>query len=362
MYRIFVINPGSTSTKVALYENEENLITQTIHHRSSSLAKYNSVTEQLDLRIRVINKFIEKNQIDLDTVDAIVARGGLLHPIPGGTFVIDHDILKDLRACQFGTHASNLGALSAWHFGQLFNKPAYIVDPVVVDELEDIARITGHPRLQRKSVFHALNQKAVAREAAKKIGKDYATTNLIVAHLGGGISVGAHQGGRVIDVNNALDGDGPFSPERAGTLPAGDVITLCFSGAYSQSEMMDSIRGKGGLVALLGTNDMKEIRRRITEKKDAKALLVYKAMAYQIAKYIGSMAAVLKGHIDVIVLTGGITFDDNFVKLITDFISFIAPVIVLPGEREMQALAAGAMRVLRGEEKAKWYKENLLTI
>ncbi|MBN1479932.1 butyrate kinase [candidate division KSB1 bacterium] len=362
MYRIFVINPGSTSTKVGLYQNEKNLVTQNIHHSTSSLATYNSVMEQLDLRIRVVNNFIENKQIDLDTLDAIVARGGLLHPIPGGTFVIDHDILDDLRTCRFGTHASNLGALIAWHFSQMLNKPAYIVDPVVVDELDDVARITGHPLLKRKSVFHALNQKAVARDAAKKIGKSYSSANLIVAHLGGGISIGAHHRGRVIDVNNALDGDGPFSPERSGTLPAGDVVKLCFSGTFSERELMDCIRGRGGLVALLGTNDMKEIRRRIAENGDAKAEMLYKAMAYQIAKYIGSMAAVLHGHVDVIVLTGGITFDDNFVKLITDFISFIAPVIVLPGEQEMQALAAGAIRVLRGEEKVKRYKENLLSI
>ena len=362
VYKIFVINPGSTSTKVALFQDEDQRFEKDIHHSTSSLASFNTVNEQLDYRISLINEFMDAQKIALSELDAIVARGGLLQPIPSGTYIVDDDILTDVRNARFGEHASNLGAQIAFHYSRLAKKPAYIVDPVVVDELMDVARITGHPLMKRKSIFHALNHKAVGREAAKRLGKSYDAVNLIVAHLGGGISIGAHKNGNVVDVNNALDGDGPFSPERAGTLPTGDLVRLCFSGDYSKEEILKSLKGNGGLVALLGTNDLREIIQKINEQNDQYAKLIYEAMAYQIAKGIGALAAVLQGKVDAILLTGGITHDKNLVKLITDFISFIAPIIVIPGQEELKALAQGGLRVLRGEEQAKRYKENILSL
>jgi butyrate kinase len=240
-----------------------------------------------------------------------------------------------------------------------YNIPAYIVDPVVVDEMEEIAKISGHPLFERKSIFHALNQKAVARKAAEKLGKNYEDVNLIVVHMGGGISVGAHKNGRVIDVNNALDGDGPFTPERSGTLPLTQLIDMCYSGKYDYKFIRKRIKGNGGLVAYLGTNNAVEVQKMI-ENGDKKAELIYKAMAYQIAKWIGKMAAVLKGEVDAIVLTGGLAYDEKFmVKWLKEYVSFIAPVLVFPGGNEEEALSMGALRVLRGIEKAKKYREEV---
>jgi butyrate kinase len=263
-------------------------------------------------------------------------------------------MLKDLKKAIQGEHASNLGAILAYELANPYDKPAFIVDPVVVDELEDIARLSGCPVLPRKSIFHALNHKAVARMAAAKLGRDYSSINLIIAHMGGGISVAAHRNGRVIDVNNALDGEGPYSPERSGTLPAGDLVRLCFSGKYNMKSILKMVKGQGGIVAYLYENDMRVVEEKINAG-DENAKLIYQGMAYQVAKEIAAQGAVLKGKVDAIVLTGGVAYDTTFVQWIRERCEFMAPLLIFPGEQEMQALAWGAMRVLRNEEEAKSY-------
>lgn len=353
-YKILTINPGSTSTKIALFENETELLSQNIHHSAAGLAERYRIIDQYSFRMQAIETFLLENGIEPGSLSAVVGRGGLLHPLEGGTYEVNEKMVKDLTEQRWGEHASNLGGLIARAFAEKLDIPAFIVDPVVVDEMADIARITGLPELPRKSIFHALNQKAVARKAACDLGTSYFRANLIVVHLGGGITIGAHQQGRVIDVNNGLDGEGPFTPERSGTLPIGDLARLCFSNVHSEIRILQKIRGKGGMVAHLGTNDMKEVRQRI-DQGDKQALLVYQAMAYQIAKYIGAMAVVLKGNVDAIVITGGIAYDEEFIGWITESVNFIARVVVYPGEKELEALAMGALRVLNGDEKAKVY-------
>lgn len=354
VYRLLIINPGSTSTKIAIYDNEKPVLEETLRHSTKELAKYEKIYDQYEFRKNIILETLNEKGINLTKLSAVVGRGGLLKPIDGGTYKVNERMLEDLKVGVLGEHASNLGGILAHEIASQLNIPAFIVDPVVVDEMEDVARISGMPELERKSIFHALNQKAVARRAAKELGKAYNEVNLIVAHLGGGVSVGAHKKGRVVDVNNALDGEGPFSPERTGGLPVGDLAKLCFSGKYTLAEMKKKIKGNGGLVAYLGTNDAREVVKMI-QNGDKKAELVYKAMAYQVAKEIGSLAAVLEGKVDGIILTGGIAYDKEFTKWIIDRVSFIAKVFVYPGEDEMIALAEGGLRVLRGEEEAKEY-------
>ncbi|RPH29773.1 MAG: butyrate kinase, partial [Bacteroidales bacterium] len=272
-----------------------------------------------------------------------------------GVYEVNESMREDIKNCIMGEHASNLGALIADDIAKSIpNARAFIADPVVVDELEDVARIAGHPRFKRISIFHALNQKAIARIYAKTLDKKYEELNLIIAHLGGGISVGAHRSGRVIDVNNALDGDGPFSPERSGSLPAGQIAKLCFSGEFTYDQIRKMITGQGGLVAHAGTNDAYEVEMK-AKAGDAKARLLQDAMAYNIAKSMGAMAAVLKGRVDAIILTGGIAHNADLVDYIKEMVGFIAPVIVYPGEDEMQALAMNGLMVLRGEVQAKKY-------
>ncbi|SCZ81668.1 butyrate kinase [Acidaminobacter hydrogenoformans] len=352
--RILAINPGSTSTKIAIYENEKCLFETTLRHSTEEISKYKHIFDQYEFRKNVILNVLNEKEINLTKLSAVVGRGGLLKPIEGGTYLVSELMLEDLKRGVLGEHASNLGGVLAFEIASKLNIPSYIVDPVVVDELEDIARISGIPEIERISIFHALNQKAVARRAAKEMGRDYTELNLIVAHLGGGISVGAHKKGRVVDVNNALDGEGPFSPERSGGLPVGDLIKLCFSGTMTQGEIKKRITGNGGLVAYLGTNNAKEVSERIASG-DSEAALVYKAMAYQVAKEIGSCAAVLKGEVDAILLTGGIAYDKQFIEWIEKRVQFIAPVKKYPGEDEMTALAEGAQRILNGEEEARQY-------
>ncbi|KGG80104.1 butyrate kinase [Caloranaerobacter azorensis H53214] len=354
VFRLLIINPGSTSTKIAIYDNEKPVLEETLRHSTEELSKYSKIYDQYEFRKNIILETLNEKGINLTKLSAVVGRGGLLKPIAGGTYKVNERMLEDLKVGVLGEHASNLGGILAHEIASQLNIPAFIVDPVVVDEMEEVARISGMPELERKSIFHALNQKAVARRAAKELGKAYNEVNLIVAHLGGGISVGAHKNGRVIDVNNALDGEGPFSPERTGGLPVGDLVKLCFSGKYTLAEMKKKIKGNGGLVAYLGTNDAREVIKMI-ENGDKKAELVYKAMAYQVAKEIGSLAAVLEGKVDGIILTGGIAYDKRFTKWIIDRVSFISKVFVYPGEDEMIALAEGGLRVLRGEEEAKVY-------
>ncbi len=355
IYRILTINPGSTSTKIAIFDNEKPVFEEVLRHSTEEIEKYETIFDQYEFRKNVILETLNEKGINLTKLASVVGRGGLLKPIAGGTYKVDDNMLEDLKVGVLGEHASNLGGVLAYEIASQLNIPSFIVDPVVVDEMNDIARISGMPEIERKSIFHALNQKAVARRAAKEAGKKYEEMNYIVAHLGGGISVGAHEKGRIVDVNNALDGDGPFSPERSGGLPVGDLAKLCFSGKYTHAEIKKRIKGNGGLVAYLGTNDGRDVGKMI-QNGDTKAEIIYKAMAYQVAKEIGACATVLKGKVDAIILTGGIAYDKTFIQWIKDSVSFITEVIVYPGEDEMIALAEGGLRVLRGEEEAKSYK------
>lgn len=353
-YKILVINPGSTSTKVALFSNDELLFEKKIEHSSEELSIFHKIIDQYQFRKDIILDFLKEKGVNLSTLDAVVGRGGLLKPIPSGTYRVNEKMLEDLRKGVSGEHASNLGGILAYGIAEKLSIPAYIVDPVVIDEMKPVARISGMPEIPRISIFHALNQKAVARKAALDLGKKYEHANFIVAHLGGGISVGVHCKGKVIDVNNALNGEGPFTPERSGGVPVGALVELCFSGKFTKDEIMKKIKGKGGLVAYLNTNDVREVIKRI-EQGDKKAELILEAMAYQVAKEIGAGATVLKGKIDAIILTGGIAYSSEFVNLVRDRISFLSLVMVYPGEEEMLALCVGALRVLRGEEVEKIY-------
>ena len=353
-YTILVINPGSTSSKVALFSNEQLLFDKKIEHNSEELSVFPKIIDQYQFRLKIILNFLREKGISLSTLDAVVGRGGLLQPIPSGTYRVNEKMLEDLRRGVMGEHASNLGGLLAQGIAADLSIPAYIVDPVVVDEMKSVARISGIPEIPRISIFHALNQKAVARKAALDLGKDYEKVNFIIAHLGGGISVGVHCKGKVIDVNNALDGEGPFTPERSGGVPVGALVELCLSGKFSKDEIMKKINGKGGLVAYLNTNDVREVARRI-KKGDKKAKLILEAMAYQVAKEIGAGATVLKGQIDAIILTGGIAFNNEFIDIVKDRVSFLSLVMVYPGEEEMLALCKGALRILKGEEVDKAY-------
>ncbi len=354
--RILVINPGSTSTKIAVFEDEKALLEQTIRHATDDLQQFKAIIDQYQFRKDIILETLHGQGINLNKLDAVVGRGGLLKPIPGGTYEVNDLMIEHLKQGLQGQHASNLGGMIAREIALQFNIPAYIVDPVVVDEMIEEARISGLPQIERRSIFHALNHKAVARRAARDLDKEYDQVNLVVVHLGGGISVGAHQKGRVVDVNNALDGEGPFSPERAGGLPVGDLVKLCYSGKYSQKDLYRRLVGNGGMVAYLNTNDGREVQERV-EKGDEEARLIYRAMAYQTAKEIGSCAAVLKGDVDAIVLSGGLAYDrDLLVPWIEEMAGFIAPVKVYAGEEEMLALAQGALRVLAGREQAQQYQ------
>lgn len=354
-FRLLVINPGSTSTKIAIFDNEKSVLEETIRHSSDEINKFEKIFDQYEFRKNIILETLNEKGINITKLSAVVGRGGLLKPMAGGTYKVDDNMLEDLKVGVLGEHASNLGGILAYEIASQLNIPSFIVDPVVVDEMQDVARVSGMPELERKSIFHALNQKAVARRAAKELGKAYEEVNLIVAHLGGGVSVGAHQNGRVIDVNNALDGEGPFSPERSGGLPVGDLVKMCFSGKYTLNDIKKMIKGNGGLVAYLNSNDAREVVAKI-EAGDEKAKLIYEAMSYQVAKEIGACAAVLHGKVDGIILTGGIAYDSKYTtKWIKERIEFIGKVFIYAGEDEMTALAEGGLRVLRGEEEAQIY-------
>lgn len=351
-----IINPGSTSTKIAVFEDESLVFEKTLRHSNEELSPYHNVADQFEFRKQLILEALQENDIKVESLNAVVGRGGLLMPIEGGTYAVNDRLIEDLKTNVKGEHASNLGGLIARSIADEVNIPSFIVDPVVVDELDDLARISGHPLFERISIWHALNQKAVARRAAKeKFGKDYNEMNFVVVHLGGGISVGAHKKGRVIDVNNALNGEGPFSPERSGSLPADELVRLCFSGKYTEAEIKKMIVGKGGITAYLGTNNAKEVSER-AQSGDEKAKLIYSAMAYQVAKAVGEYAVVLDGEVDAILITGGIAYDKNFVQMIENKVKFIADVIAYPGEDELLALAQGGLRVLNNTESAKEYK------
>jgi len=353
--RVIAINPGSTTTKIAVYQNMNPVYLKTIRHSLEDLKKFESIIDQLDYRKQIICKEIRDADIKLDLVRAVVGRGGLVKPIESGVYEVNKAMVKDLTNSPLGEHASNLGGLIASDMAEtLPNARAFIADPVVVDELSDIARVSGHPAFRRISIFHALNQKAVARQHAKSILKQYEDLNLIVVHLGGGITVGAHQKGKVIDVNNGLDGEGPFSPERSGTLPVGQLVSMCFSGNYTKEKIKKMIKGEGGLVAYLGTNSAYEIEQKAAAGDD-KAMFYYEAMAYQVSKQIGSMCPVLKGNVDGILITGGIAHSKFFVNMVIERVYRIAPVHVYPGEDEMQALVSNGLMALKGEVKIKVY-------
>ena len=353
-YKLLIINPGSTSTKIGVYEDEKELFEETLRHSTEEIAKYDSIYAQRGFRKEVILNVLKEKNFDIKTLDAVVGRGGMLKPIPGGTYAVTEELLEDLKVGVQGQHASNLGGILSNEIAKEIGVPAFIVDPVVVDELEAVARISGVPELPRKSKFHALNQKAVAKRFGKESKRGYENLNLIVVHMGGGVSVGAHQNGRVIDVNNALDGDGAFSPERAGSVPVGDLIKMCFSGEYTQAEVYSKIVGKGGYVAYLNTNDARDVLREKQEGNEF-AELIYNAFIYQVSKSIGEMATVLKGKVDSIILTGGIAYSPIVVADIKERVEWIGNVTVYPGEDELLALAQGAIRVLSGEEEAKIY-------
>lgn len=354
--RILVINPGSTSTKIAIYQQEKVIFLKTIKHTPEVLRKFEKITDQYEYRKNIIYDELKSADVPVETIDAVIGRGGLVKPIASGVYRVNETMRKDLLECKRGEHASNLGALIACDIAKMLpSAEAFIADPVVVDELQPLARFSGHPLFERRSIFHALNQKAIARAHAKSIMKKYEDLNLIVVHLGGGITVGAHQQGKVIDVNQGLDGDGPFSPERSGTLPMGQLLKVAFSGLYSYEKMSDMIVGKGGMMAYLGTSDA-YVAEREAKDGDEKCLLVMEAMAYQVAKEIGAMATVLKGVVDGILITGGIANSKWFCNMIIERVYRIAPVYVYPGQDEMGALAENALLALNGEIEIKEYK------
>lgn len=353
---LLVINPGSTSTKFAVFEEDKSLFELTLAHSAEELAGFEKITDQFHFRRELIMSELSARNTDLQMISAVIGRGGLIKPIESGIYLVSDKMIDDLRKGLLGQHASNLGGLIANDIALSLPKAkAYIVDPVVVDELAPVARLSGHPEIERISIFHALNQKAVGRMHAGLTGKNYEDLNLIIAHLGGGISVGAHRKGKVIDVNNALNGDGPFSPERSGGLPAGQLVDLCFSGKFSHSEIKSMITGKGGMVAYLGTNDFRKVNA-MAENGDPEAALVVEGATYQIAKEIGAMAAVLKGEVDGIILTGGMAWQESFTDRLGSIISFLAQVYVYPGEDEIKSLAFNGLLALDGKIEIKIYE------
>ena len=353
---ILAINPGSTSTKFSLFEEEVLIFESTLRHSCEELAKFEKITDQFHFRKNLIMNELSDRNIDLSRIAAVVGRGGLVKPIESGIYKVNQKMKDDLTAGVSGQHASNLGGLIADDIASsLIGAEAFIVDPVVVDELQGIARISGHPEIERISIFHALNQKAVARLYATSIGKKYEELNLIIAHMGGGVSVGAHKKGKVIDVNNALNGDGPFSPERSGGLPSRQLVDLCFSKRFTYEELTAMITGKGGMVAYLGTNNFIEVCE-MADQGDKKAILIRDAASYQIGKEIGAMAAVLSGNVDAIILTGGMAHQETNINNIRSMVSFISDVVVYPGEDELKALAYNGLLALDGKIEIKNYK------
>ena len=374
--KILVVNPGSTSTKMAVYDDEKPILLRNITHTAEELAPFDAITEQQDFRRQLVLDELQRSDIPLE-FDAVIGRGGLVKPIAGGVYEINNQMVEDtLHGCVMHNHACNLGCLIAYEIAETINSQkltvlatphsqrenspeqkcrAFIADPGVVDELTPLARISGSPLMPRICIWHALNQRAIARRYARGIGCEYEDLNLIICHLGGGISVAAHEHGRAIDANNALDGEGPFSPERAGSLPAADLIRLCYSGKYTEKQLLKRIAGQAGLTAHLGTNNMREILQRIKDG-DEHAQLLVDAMLYHTAKQIASEAAVLCGQIDAILLTGGMAHSDYIVSELRRRIGFLAPVYTFPGEDEMEALALNALAVLQGKRQAKTYE------
>ncbi|NOR74868.1 MAG: butyrate kinase [Draconibacterium sp.] len=357
MHRILAINPGSTSTKFAVYFDTKCVLNKTITHSFEELLAYKNVIDQFDFRKGLIIDTLIDEGIEVDSIKFIIGRGGMTYPMESGVYRVNNQMLNHAREGIVGQHASNLGPMLADFIAhQIPNAQAFIADPVVTDELEEIARISGYSKFERRSIFHALNQKATARTHAKKVGGKYENMRLIVAHLGGGISVGAHKYGRVIDVNNGLNGEGAFSPERSGTLPAGQLVELCFSGNYSNEQVQRMILGEGGFVSYLGTNNAREVED-MANAGNEKARFIQEALFYQVSKQIGEMAVVLDGNVDGILLTGGLAFNKSLENYIQNKAGFIAPIFTYPGEDELEALAMNALRVAIGEVEAKEYSK-----
>lgn len=351
--KVLIINPGSTSTKIAVYCNDEIMHLESIAHTNEELKPYHHVAEQKEFRLEKILEILDKAGINLEDLICVSARGGLLRPIPGGTYEVNDLMVEELLNPK-KEHACNLGALIAREIADRVGVKAYIVDPVVVDEMWPLAKMTGMKGMNRACQFHVLNQKAIARKVAKALGKTYKDVNVIVCHIGGGVTVGLHNHGKVVDVNNGLDGDGPMSPERAGILPNIDVLELAYHHNLTFEQAYKALVGNGGLVSHLGTNDARQVEGMIRDG-DEYAALVYETMAYQIAKEVGALATAINGRVDAIALTGGIVYSKMMADWITDRVSFIAPVYRYPGEGEIQALFEGAMRVERGEEEVQQY-------
>ena len=356
MYKLLIVNPGSTSTKVAVFQDKVQVFKKNIKHSVEDIAKFDRISDQFSYRKDTILNELKNEGIDLNGLSAVVGRGGLLHPLTSGVYEVNEAMIKDLTAASYGEHACNLGGLIANDIAKEYGVKAYIADPVVVDEMEEVARYSGHPLFPRVSIFHALNQKMIARQHAAAVGKKYEDLNLIGVHLGGGISVGAHKKGRVVDVNNALNGDGPFTPERSGALPSGPLMKACFSGKYTKKDVDLMLKGQGGFVAYLGTNDALEVENAV-KAGNKEWEKVYRAMAYQVAKEIGGLAAsALDMDVDGIFMTGGMAYDKTFCNIVKEHVEKIAPVYVYPGEDEMKALAFNGLMVLNGETDVKVYE------
>lgn len=352
-YKILAINPGSTSTKIALYDNENEVFTETLEHPIDKIEKYDKTIDQFEMRKDLIISFLKENGYNIDNLSAVVGRGGMLPTVKSGAYIVNETMLDVLSNRPVMEHASNLGAPIAYEIAKIAGVKAYIYDSVRTDELKDIARISGMPDIPRTSTCHVLNTRATAIKVAKKYGKKYQDMNFVIAHLGGGISLNVHEKGRIVDIIS--DDEGPFSPERAGRVPCRELIDLCFSGKYDKKTMQRKLRGNGGLKAYLNTVDAREVEKMI-KNGDEKAKIIYESMAYQVAKGIGELATVIDGKVDVIILTGGIAYSDMMVSWIKKRVEFIAPVEIVPGENEMESLAYGTLRVLKGEEAAREYE------
>lgn len=353
--RILVINPGSTSTKVAIFRDEVQDHMVTIEHSAEELSGFDLTSEEFDLRRRAVEEWLDSVPETDRRFDAVAGRGAPLKPLEGGTYSISEEMLEDVRTSKYSNHASNLGPILADYFSKKYDIPAFITDPITVDNFPEVARLSGLPDIQRKCRSHALNIKAVGRAEAARLGRKLEEASFIVAHMGGGISVAALRKGKIVDVNDGLLGMGPFSPDRAGALPIGGLVEMCFSGRYDKRELITILSKKSGLVAYLGTSDLREVETMI-ENGDRRAELVFDAMCYQIAKEIGAASAVLKDEIDAIILTGGMARSERLTRAIEDRVGFIAPVKIVPGEYEMEALADGARRALTGQESIKTYQ------
>lgn len=353
-YKILAINPGSTSTKVAVFDGDQTVFNKNISHDAAVLKTFPEIIDQFEYRRDTIETALGEAGICLDQIDAYAGRGGGTVSLGSGVYRINDQLYEDSKMGKSVRHPANLGAILARYFADQYGKPAFVVNPPDVDEFQDLARVTGLKGVYRESKIHALNQKEIGIRYAMSQGRRYEELNLIICHIGGGVSVTAHRQGKMVDSNDIAQGDGPMAPTRCGQLPVKDVVNMCFSGQYTQREMMDKITKNGGFVDHLGTSDAREVERQV-QAGNAYAKLIYDAMIYQIGKTAGAMAAVLHGQVDAVILTGGIAFDQYVVSALTGMVSFLAPVVVMAGEFEMEALAAGAERVLAGTEAALEY-------